>query len=158
MTGGWSRSARREDIYQSPRSIFVADFVGSTNVLRGVVCGADTAAGTVSIEVDDAGIVSVAHAAPLAIGRTVGVAVKPERVSLGTGPSGGGAGSAPEACRGEVESSAYLGSGYSYMVKVGAQRVEARCADAVLIDGRPVRAGDRIGVTLDRESTRIFDA
>ena len=44
------------------------------------------------------------------------------------------------------------------MVKVGAQRVEARCADAVLIDGRPVRAGDRIGVTLDRESTRIFDA
>ena len=79
-----------EDIYQSPRSIFVADFVGSTNVLRGVVCGADTAAGTVSIEVEDAGIVSVAHAAPLAIGRTVGVAVKPERVSLGTGLSGGG--------------------------------------------------------------------
>jgi ABC-type Fe3+/spermidine/putrescine transport system ATPase subunit len=141
-----------EEIYESPRSLFVANFVGAANVLQGVVRGADAAAGTLAIEIAGGGTVSApSPSSPLAIGRAVKVAVKPERVGLRPGSSAHGG------CSGEVESAAYLGSAYSYVVRVGSQRVEARCADAVLVDGRPARAGDPIGVTLARESLRIFD-
>ena len=40
----------------------------------------------------------------------------------------------------------YLGSGYSYTLRVGGQRVEARQPEPALIDGRRADAGDRLTI------------
>ena len=67
-------------------------------------------------------------------------------------------GTLDDSCRARIESAAYLGSAYSYVVRIGEQRVEARVADVVLVDGRPAQAGDAIAVTFDCRAARIFDA
>jgi ABC-type Fe3+/spermidine/putrescine transport system ATPase subunit len=103
-------------IYETPRSIYVAEFVGGTNLLKG------------------------------ADGSTM--AVKPERITL--------IGDASRGERGTVESVAYLGSSYSYLVEVRAQTIEVRSIDAVTIDGRPAQAGDAVGVVIDPALSRVF--
>ncbi len=50
-----------EEIYEAPRSVFVADFVGGTNLLQGVIRQADATAGTVGIEVEGGGLVILQH-------------------------------------------------------------------------------------------------
>ena len=105
-----------EEIYETPRTVFVADFVGGTNVLPGDTAGA-------------------------------WIAVKPERVRV----------AAPGAGRtGDVESVAYLGAAWAYVVRLGDHRVEARIGEAVVVDGRPLKAGDRAAVTWDPASARAL--
>lgn len=135
-----------QEIYDAPASVFVADFVGGTNVLGGVVRG--VAGASVEVEIDGCAPLSAVHAGSFAAGAAVNVAMKPERVRLAV--------SGPDRT-GEVESVAYLGSGFSYLVRVGSQRVEARMPNAVMVDGRPLKAGDRVAVVFDGATARILD-
>jgi ABC-type Fe3+/spermidine/putrescine transport system ATPase subunit len=137
-----------EDIYERPRSTFVADFVGATNLLTGVVRGpAD--GGTVAIDIDSAGLVQVFAGDGLAPGQTVSVTIKPERVKP-VAPND------PEGLLGEIDSVAYLGSAHSYLVRVGSQRLEMRSPTNVSVNGRPAQPGDRITVAFDMNSIRLF--
>ena len=54
------------EVYEHPRSEFVADFIGSTNLLPGVVCDHDQ--GQPVVEIDDRWRVRVWHDHPLALG------------------------------------------------------------------------------------------
>ncbi len=67
-------------IYERPTTRFVADFIGSTNFLQGVLRFVNNELATVEVE----GVGSVlAEAAPeLVPGRTVTLAIRPERMSL----------------------------------------------------------------------------
>ena len=144
-----------EAIYQHPRSLFVADFVGSTNLLEGVVHAVDPGAGTVVVRI--AGQLLTASGAPgLTAGSHVRVAVKPERVVLSTvvGQRTDDTGSLP----GEIESVAYLGSFYSYVIAIGSQRIEARCAEPILDNGAPASTGATVGLRFTPESARVFAA
>jgi spermidine/putrescine ABC transporter ATP-binding subunit len=144
-----------EEIYQHPRSLFVADFVGSTNLLDGVVHAVDAEAGTVVVRIGNQ-VVTVKGAHRMTAGSPVRVAVKPERVVLttGAGQRAGDTGGLPA----EIESVAYLGSFYSYVVAIGSQRIEARCAEPILDDGAPAGAGATVGVRFSPESARVFAA
>jgi len=141
-----------QEIYESPRSVFVADFVGGTNLVPAVVRTCDGAGRTVTVEIEGAGTVTLATAQPLSNGQRVRIAAKPERLRL-SWPAQRGA-----ALDGVIDSAAYLGSAYSYAITVGAHQLEARCAEALRVEGRPAAAGDRIGVTIDADSTRVFGA
>ena len=135
-----------EEIYQHPRSLFVADFVGSTNLLEGVVHALDAEPGTVVVRIGDQ-LVTVKGHQGMTAGSRVRVAVKPERVVLTIG-----------AGQGEIESVAYLGSFYSYIVAIGSQRVEARSPEPILEDGTPASAGASVGLRFSPESAKIFSA
>ena len=76
-----------EDIYDRPCSIFVADFVGATNLLKGIVRG-PAEGGTVAIDIEGAGFVLANHGERLSAGQTVSVTIKPERVQP-LGPTDG---------------------------------------------------------------------
>ena len=137
-----------EDVYERPRSTFVADFVGATNLLTGIVRGpAD--GGTMAIDIDSAGLVQAAAGEGLAPGQKVSVTVKPERV-MPVAPND------PDGLIGEIDSVAYLGSAHSYLVRVGSQRLEMRSARSVTVNGRPAQTGDRITVAFDINSVRLF--
>jgi putative spermidine/putrescine transport system ATP-binding protein len=141
-----------QEIYDAPQSVFVADFVGGTNLLQGVVRQADTTAAGVTIEVEGRGIVMLNVTRPLKTGQRVTIAAKPERVALEQMPA------VTDGLRGTIESAAYLGAGYSYVIAVGTQKLEARRPTPLSIDGYPAAPGETVLVTLDAESTQVFDA
>jgi iron(III) transport system ATP-binding protein len=146
-----------EAIYQHPLSPFVADFVGATNLIDGVVHGAGVEPETLVVGVGEQSMLIVRHAQRLPVGASVRIAVKPERLIVSaaavTGPD-----QSLDRLIGEIESVAYLGSFYSYVVTVGSQRMEVRCGDAVVADGKPAGAGTIVWLRVDRDSTRIFEA
>jgi ABC-type Fe3+/spermidine/putrescine transport system ATPase subunit len=135
-----------EDVYERPASPFVADFVGATNLLEGAIVAEDDVPGTVRVRLSDGSGVAIRHDRRLRIGARVQIAVKPERIRLAQGSDTAGA------LTGRIESAAYLGSVYSYMVRVGEQAIEVRSADAGFT------AGDQVSVVLDTDSIRVFDA
>ncbi len=69
------------DIYERPRSPFVADFIGTTNLLRGRLLSADGQLATVECHGVTLRVADAAHAAP----RDVVIALRPEKVVLDTG-------------------------------------------------------------------------
>jgi len=116
-----------EELYDRPRTRFVADFIGTTNLLAGKVMTVDGGSAILALE---AGGRCVAAAAGLVPGATVEIAVRPEALGLeprmpADAAPGGDAG-AGSWLRGTIEQSAYLGTSISYQVRAdGGQRVVA---------------------------------
>jgi spermidine/putrescine transport system ATP-binding protein len=91
-----------EELYERPATRFVADFIGTTNLLRGRI-EADG-----SIRLSSGEIARCAHDG-LAAGREVEISIRPESISLVPPESQG-------AIRGRVDQAAYLGNIVSYQV------------------------------------------
>ena len=92
-----------EQLYERPATRFVADFIGSTNLMRGQVESAGRvrlASGEI-VPVDDGG---------LSIGTDVEISVRPEAIALVST-------SAVGAIEAVVEQAAYLGSTISYRIR-----------------------------------------
>jgi putrescine transport system ATP-binding protein len=99
-----------QEIYEYPRNRFVADFIGSVNMLDGKLsvdepdhCAAKTAIGEIH----------VGHSISGTLGMPVAVAVRPEKVSIGkTAPVG----LSRNLFQGQVKEIAYFGSYNTYIV------------------------------------------
>ncbi|MEJ0070947.1 MAG: ABC transporter ATP-binding protein [Pseudomonadota bacterium] len=80
--GNLEQFAKPTEIYDHPASIFVNTFVGTANLLKGVVAG-KTGAGS-SIRLDDGNMVETSFVTPLPVGAAVLLSVRPEGVGLST--------------------------------------------------------------------------
>ncbi|MBS0373070.1 MAG: ABC transporter ATP-binding protein [Proteobacteria bacterium] len=107
------------EVYEFPRTRFVADFFGTANLLEGTVAAAEPGLVTVrcadlgcDLYVDDAGRVQV--------GERVCVAVRPEKVQLSKSPP---AGERRNRLKGVVWELGYLGSRSTYQVKTAGGKV-----------------------------------
>jgi spermidine/putrescine transport system ATP-binding protein len=116
-----------EELYDRPVSRFVADFIGTSNLLGGTVVSA--AEGIVEVALEAGGRCR-ARADGLAPGAAVEIAVRPEALELV--PRDGPATDAPPDgaggswLRGTIEQSAYLGTSISYQVRTdGGRQVAA---------------------------------
>jgi len=100
-----------EELYDAPRTLFVAGFIGTSNLLPGTVESVDGADAVVVLE---SGARCLARANGRQGGDPVDVAVRPECIVLGRddpaspdeGPS----------LRGEIRQSAYLGTSVNHLV------------------------------------------
>jgi putative spermidine/putrescine transport system ATP-binding protein len=92
------------ELYEDPRSPFVADFLGDANVLSGSALLGD------AVQVDD-WIIAVAHSK--SPGAPVQVVVRPEKIVIGPPPHGWNAAS------GSIEEILYLGDATKYQVRTG---------------------------------------
>jgi spermidine/putrescine transport system ATP-binding protein len=101
-----------EELYDRPTTRFVADFIGTTNLLSGAVESADGQGGLVRLTGGDACVVA---GDGLAVGRTVELSVRPESIMLHR--SNGSAADGRDPMRGVVEQMAYLGSNVQYLVR-----------------------------------------
>jgi spermidine/putrescine transport system ATP-binding protein len=128
------------DLYETPRTAFVAGFLGISNLLDGTV----EAGG--SVKLADGTVLRV----PAASGRSgdVRIGIRPEKVRLG----------AVEENRlaGEVRESAYIGVSTQYIVDTSAgavtlyvQNTEAGAAS--------VRPGDQVALSWSPEATFVVD-
>ena len=92
-----------ETLYERPATRFVADFIGSTNLLTGI------AEPDGSIRLQGGDVVRAAHDG-IAPGSTVELSVRPESIEL-CDPD------VPGAMAGHIEQAAYLGTNVSYQVR-----------------------------------------
>jgi spermidine/putrescine transport system ATP-binding protein len=143
-----------EDLYDRPASSFVADFIGTTNLLSGIVEAVDSQAARIRLESGDRCLTA---AGGRQAGQTIQLSVRPEAISIAA--SNGSNGAHLDA---EVEQVAYLGASVQYHVRtagglglsVVAGKVGSRFAtgDSVVLAWAPGDAlvlGDRSGTVED---------
>jgi len=127
------------DIYERPRSRFVADFIGRTNLIEGRVVSAGGngyyRVGTVL------GELTAAASDPLQSGEAVTLSIRPEDIALSEERPQG-----PNVCSGTVNSKVFLGDIVDFQVGVGTQLVLARAPTSLRT---PV--GDSIFLSISTE-------
>jgi spermidine/putrescine transport system ATP-binding protein len=100
-----------EELYEHPTTRFVADFIGTTNLLTGAVESADPAGAVIRLDGGDVCLVG----GGLVVGHSVELSIRPESIALK--PTNGEARGALEPMHGTVEQVAYLGSNVQYQVR-----------------------------------------
>jgi len=109
------------EIYDRPRSQFVADFVGTTNFLDGTVLGRGAATGTFRVR-SEVGDIEVLSSDELRGGDRVLLSVRPEDVDLAEArPHGGNVWEA------RVDQKVFLGEFVDFQVKIGERILLSRC-------------------------------
>jgi iron(III) transport system ATP-binding protein len=130
------------EVYENPADLFVADFVGTANVLPVTILENDGSTAKVRL----AGVVE-----PICVpynGRTRGeasVTIRPESVEIRRGIPGAGV----NVVSAQVETTSYLGDRYRYALRVGEARL-------TVTTNKPVDS-DELTVRLPPEELRLFE-
>jgi spermidine/putrescine transport system ATP-binding protein len=103
------------NIYEHPRTLFVADFIGESNTLPGEVVGRDD--GTAIRCAGGAVVRSREAGAAAAVGTPVHVVVRPEKIALAPAGAGGEEGNR---LTGTLREVVFQGTSVRYVVDVGA--------------------------------------
>jgi len=127
-----------EDIYERPRTGFVADFIGESNILAGRILGREDACTIIELDGGQRILVGSKNGAP--IGREVKILVRPERIELL-------AAQAPVLNRitGTVIEAIYLGTSHKYRVQIP-NGFELLLRTPVRAETTPVAPGDSVTV------------
>ena len=113
------------DIYESPATRFVADFIGSVNMFEGRV--SEDGADCVRIQCGDLGCtVRAERSVHCAHGATVWTAIRPEKINISRhrplGAAAQRSGAAENVVRGKVREIAYMGDMSIYLVQLDSGR------------------------------------
>ena len=133
-----------EDLYDRPATSFVADFIGTTNLLAGTVESLGPEVATVCLDSGDRCVIASGGRRS---GQPVQVSIRPESISItkAGGPDGAdtGAGGTARALLARVEQVAYLGATVQYHI-----RTERGLAMSVLAGktGPRFESGDSVAV------------
>jgi spermidine/putrescine ABC transporter ATP-binding subunit len=146
--GSIEQAGSPADIYERPRSRFVAEFVGMINLLNGSVIGQAGGDGLVQVETP-VGTLAATADAPLS--GAVSVVFRPERVRFAPAAPG----EAPNSFRARVTATVYLGSRRSVRVvtETGIEIMIDRPNDGA--DGEPI-PGTEITVSIRPEDCRVL--
>lgn len=105
---------RPDDLYDRPTNSFVADFIGSTNLLGGTIEAVEPTSAIVRLNSGDRCVVATTGARP---GQTIQLSVRPESIGI-SGANGRAADPpGPDYLPAQVEQVAYLGSAVQYLVR-----------------------------------------
>ena len=148
-----------EELYDRPASSFVADFIGTTNLLAGTVENVGADAAFIRLDSGDRCVVAADGRRQ---GQPIQLSIRPEAISIGASNGANGANGA-DRIQGEVEQVAYLGAAVQYHVRTSgglglsvlAGKTASRFAsgDSVVLAWAPSDAlvlGDRSG-TVEEE-------
>jgi spermidine/putrescine ABC transporter ATP-binding subunit len=138
------------ELYESPVSRFVADFVGDSNFVDAVVVSATPADGRAVVRAEGGLELRGTSREPLQAGQRVVAAVRPEKIVAQDAHA-----TNLNRCKGVVEQVVYAGDATRYSVAVGAAgtltvKVQNRLAS------RPLAAGDVVELAWDAGDTRVF--
>jgi spermidine/putrescine transport system ATP-binding protein len=140
------------ELYESPKTRYVSDFVGESNAFRGVI----TSLGRDRAEILTEGrlLITVGPSDLFELNQTVDVVVRPEKIRLGeTRPPD------PEnVFEGEVQDSVFQGINIKYFVALPGNVSLAvyRPNQSVLARGALYPPGTKVYVSWDRESNLVF--
>jgi putrescine transport system ATP-binding protein len=128
------------DIYEYPRSRFVAEFIGSMNIFEGIVVEDET--DHVLIESTDAGCtLHVSHAGSVPVGSEVAVGIRPEKIMISRSEPKG----PHNFTKGIVREIAYLGDISIYHVELDSGKIiQASLPNLLRMSERDVKWDDEI--------------
>jgi spermidine/putrescine transport system ATP-binding protein len=132
------------ELYERPRTAFVAGFLGASNLLRGTVEGAD------AVRLDSGDVVRVAREALEGRSGRVAVGIRPEKIRPGR-PEGD-----ENALTGTVRESAYVGVSTQYVVETAAGPVSVYVQNDRPATGA-VREGDGLTLAFSPDATFVVD-
>ena len=138
-----------EEIYERPATKFVADFIGETNFLNGVVKAQNGS--VVDVELDGTETLYVESSRTFTNSQQVSVAVRPEKVRLNTEIKIG------NNLKGRVEEVIYIGTDTHYGVRLaGGQKVRVREQNIAHTNDEIPKTGDEVTVSFTRISPRLL--
>jgi iron(III) transport system ATP-binding protein len=114
------------EIYEAPRTRFVADFIGTSNFIDGVV--QEKRNDTYLVQTDQ-GQLEIPADTQHAQGEPVVVSARPEHITLSTERNG----TAPNRWQGRVAVRSFLGEVVDHVVTVGETEIRVRCNSAISI-------------------------
>ncbi|WP_263631745.1 ABC transporter ATP-binding protein [Streptomyces sp. 8L] len=135
------------EIYAGPATRFVAEFIGTSNFVRGVVASAD--GDEVRVDTADGRLLCRGAATRPGVGSEVLLSIRPEALSLATDPH-------PDAVNqwaGEVVGRAFLGDSVDHVVRVGSLEIRTRSNPA-----QSVEPGTRVHLTADPAKVTLVPA
>ncbi|UVC16505.1 ABC transporter ATP-binding protein [Mesorhizobium onobrychidis] len=124
------------EIYDEPADLFVADFVGKTNLLSGKVAG--HSGNLVEVALADGTVIAARKRASLRQGEAVSVSLRPESLSLGAAGSG--------RLNGIVRNRIFLGSTAEYAIEVGGIGTMLAKADHLIGSGNLFKPGEPVAI------------
>ena len=144
------------DLYEAPNSRWVAGFVGDVNLIEGRVTAIHREFDRMVITTATAGDVVAARTQVVSVGDTVGLAIRPEKLTL-YGNDEGGAGPG-NSFAGELTEVSYVGGVSVYRVKLdsGASLQVAR-SNMTRIAGEKFRLGQRVSVAFAPDDVVVLD-
>ncbi|AZO52157.1 MULTISPECIES: ABC transporter ATP-binding protein [unclassified Mesorhizobium] len=124
------------EIYDEPADLFVADFVGKTNLLAGKVAG--HTGELVDVALADGTVIAARKRTALQQGDTVSVSLRPESLSLGAPASG--------PLKGVVRNRIFLGSTAEYAIEVQGIGTLLAKADHLIGQGNLFKPGEPVAI------------
>jgi putrescine transport system ATP-binding protein len=143
--GRLEQVATPRDLYEAPRSRWVAEFVGDVNLFEGQVVSREP--GRLKITTREAGIITVAEPRLPVTKETVIVAIRPEKIKLSRRglASDAGALQAINRFEGAVAEANYLGGLTTYKLRLDSGTiVRSSMANTVRLDMDAYSAGQRV--------------
>jgi putrescine transport system ATP-binding protein len=150
--GGLVQVATPSEVYEQPRTRWVAGFIGDVNLLEGKVVSSGL--GQLVIQDSAGGRLLVVHPADVAPGAAVSVALRPEKVQIETQRPLAG----DENCfAGQVRDVGYLGGLSIYKVRLdNGSEMKAAVANRTRLVERPIGAGDRVWLSWPAEAALVL--
>ena len=118
---------RPRDVYERPSSRFVADFIGTSNFIDGVV---ERTEGERYLVDTRYGKLAATSGARFTSGGKVVVAARPEHIEIAPGEANG---TVPNQWHGTVSTRAFMGESVDYVVAVGDREIRVRCNPSLSI-------------------------
>jgi spermidine/putrescine transport system ATP-binding protein len=134
-----------EEIYERPKTRFVADFIGETNFLDGTV--EEISDQSITVSIDGQIPVQAYSETPLAKGQSVSVAIRPEKLQLDDNGT----------VKATVEETIYIGTDTRYIVRLTDNTsVTVREQNIHPEHRRIYRAGDAVGLNWNPEHALVL--
>jgi putrescine transport system ATP-binding protein len=127
-----------QEIYETPASRFVADFIGGVNLLEGRVLRARD--GLIEVESAEAGATLVVEHPALVAGSAVAIAVRPEKIAFAPPAA------AANRLEGRVRGTAYRGEASTYEVELASGKVLRVTLVNAVRRAQPLAAGDSVSL------------
>jgi putrescine transport system ATP-binding protein len=141
------------ELYEQPRTRFIAEFVGDTNIFEGTVAGGEGGRWRISTPSSGAFLLVEDAEAALAAGQAVAVAVRPEKMILHRDPPA----ERPNVLAGQVWDIGYLGDWTVYRVKLDSgAAVRVSCANVRRFVEAPVTWDQRVYLSFAPDAAVIL--
>jgi spermidine/putrescine transport system ATP-binding protein len=134
-----------EEIYERPSTRFVADFIGETNILEGTAEEINGESIVVSLE--GQAMIKAHCNVPIKVGQTVGVVIRPEKISL----------AATGLVEGRVLETIYIGTDTRYIIRLK-DNTSITVREQNLNSNQPnkYKRGDKVGLNWDPAHAQVL--
>jgi spermidine/putrescine transport system ATP-binding protein len=145
-----------EEIYETPATRFVADFIGETNFLTGKLTALHLDTGIVSLD-EETKIEAMLGDEQYQVGQEVTVAIRPEKIMLSPYNTMNGTDAELNTVAGQIIEKHYIGTDNRYTIRVGRDNLlSARVQNTGLLSSIALDKKQAVNVSWDKHHARIL--